>query len=148
MVCVHFQLTAHLFAWRARASTKTTMVTTYVWPILNVKTCQSINSPGTNLKMCTFTCTIPRGIWVHPGVIGMPIWSATPRECLTSQLMNPGVNWDPAATASIHLSKCTVRVSARAQGTWGRILVQVTIYRRLLIGRDGHLDQSEAYDIS
>ena len=33
-------------------------------------------------------------------------------------------------------------------GTWARILVQVTIYRRLLIGRDGHLDQSEAYDIS
>ena len=30
----------------------------------------------------------------------------------------------------------------------GRILVQVTIYRRLLIGRDGNLDQSEAYDIS
>ena len=29
-----------------------------------------------------------------------------------------------------------------------RILVQVTIYRRLLIGRDGHVDQSEAYDIS
>ena len=28
------------------------------------------------------------------------------------------------------------------------ILVQVTIYRGLLIGRDGHLDQSEAYDIS
>ena len=28
------------------------------------------------------------------------------------------------------------------------ILFQVTIYRRLLIGRDGHLDQSEAYDIS
>ena len=27
------------------------------------------------------------------------------------------------------------------------ILVQVTIYRRLRIGRDGHLDQSEAYDI-
>ena len=31
--------------------------------------------------------------------------------------------------------------------SWARILVQVTIYRRLLIGRDGHLDQSEAYDI-
>ena len=29
-----------------------------------------------------------------------------------------------------------------------RILVQVTIYRGLRIGRDGHLDQSEAYDIS
>ena len=28
-----------------------------------------------------------------------------------------------------------------------RILVQVTINRRLLIGRDGHLDQSEAYDL-
>ena len=31
---------------------------------------------------------------------------------------------------------------------WPRILVQVTIYRRLLIGRDGRLDQSEAYDVS
>ena len=30
--------------------------------------------------------------------------------------------------------------------SWARILV--TIYRRLLIGRDGHLDQSEAYDTS
>ena len=27
------------------------------------------------------------------------------------------------------------------------IIVQVTIHRRLRIGRDGHLDQSEAYDI-
>ena len=26
--------------------------------------------------------------------------------------------------------------------------MQLTIYRRLQIGRDGHLDQSEAYDIS
>ena len=29
-----------------------------------------------------------------------------------------------------------------------RILVQVTIYRMLLIGRDDHRDQTEAYDIS
>ena len=29
-----------------------------------------------------------------------------------------------------------------------RILEQVTIYRRLRIGRDGYFDQSEAYDIS
>ena len=29
-----------------------------------------------------------------------------------------------------------------------RILVQATINRRLRIGRDGHLDQSEAYDFS
>ena len=33
-------------------------------------------------------------------------------------------------------------------GNWTRILVQVTIYRRQLIGRDGHPDQSAAYDIS
>ena len=31
--------------------------------------------------------------------------------------------------------------------TWARILVQAANYRRLRIGRDGHLDQSEAYDI-
>ena len=36
----------------------------------------------------------------------------------------------------------------KSQDARVRILVQVTIYRRLLIGRDGHLDQSEAYDIS
>ena len=31
---------------------------------------------------------------------------------------------------------------------WARIIVQVTIHRRLLVGRDGRLDQSEAYDVS
>ena len=31
--------------------------------------------------------------------------------------------------------------------SWTRILVQVTINRRLLIGRDDHLDQSEAYNL-
>ena len=31
---------------------------------------------------------------------------------------------------------------------WGSILVQVTINRRLRIGRDGHLDQTEAHAIS
>ena len=35
-----------------------------------------------------------------------------------------------------------------SEKNWARILVQVTIYRRLLVGRDGHLDQSEAYDMS
>ena len=39
-------------------------------------------------------------------------------------------------------SRTTPRFWAR------RILVQVTIYRSFRIGRDGHLDQSEAYDIS
>ena len=33
-------------------------------------------------------------------------------------------------------------------GPRARILVQVTINRRLWIGRDGHLDQSKAYDLS
>ena len=43
--------------------------------------------------------------------------------------------------AYAQLIEITVRVRSR-------ILAQVTIYRRLLIGRDSHLDQSEAYDIS
>ena len=38
--------------------------------------------------------------------------------------------------------------AAARRVTGARILVQVTIYRRLRIGRDGHLDQSEAYDVS
>ena len=32
--------------------------------------------------------------------------------------------------------------------SWDCIIVQITIYRRLRIGRDGHLDQSETYDKS
>ena len=32
-----------------------------------------------------------------------------------------------------------------AENIWDRALVQVTIYRRLRIGRDGHLDQFEVY---
>ena len=42
---------------------------------------------------------------------------------------------------SHYYTVCLMRVRAR-------ILVQVTMYRWFLIGRDGHLDQSEAYDIS
>ena len=41
----------------------------------------------------------------------------------------------------MHFSEHTFPVRAR-------ILVQVTKNRRLLIGRDGHLDQSETYDLS
>ena len=40
------------------------------------------------------------------------------------------------------------RTIVREYGASGLILVQVTIYRRFLIGRDGHLDLSESYDIS
>ena len=53
---------------------------------------------------------------------------------------------------SLKLTLCCSKSPAlslpQIQSHWARILVQVTIYRRLLIGRDGHLDQSEAYDIS
>ena len=41
-----------------------------------------------------------------------------------------------------------IRWSIRVADSQQRILVQVTIYRSLRIGRDSHLDQSEAYDIS
>ena len=38
--------------------------------------------------------------------------------------------------------------SILVQVTTYRILVQVTTYRRHRIGRDGHLDQYDAHDIS
>ena len=44
---------------------------------------------------------------------------------------------------------CTVgTLTAMITMTMARILVQVTIYYRHQIGRDGHLDQSDAYNIS
>ena len=46
---------------------------------------------------------------------------------------------------AVNHCQCTQRQALRSRA---RILVQVTINRRLLIGRDGHLDQSEAYDLS
>ena len=60
------------------------------------------------------------------------------------------------STMHIHYANTETEIKIRRQViilnttafTRARILVQVTIYRRLLIGRDGHLDQSEAYDIS
>ena len=52
------------------------------------------------------------------------------------------------STAIIHIITLSGRESTVDVRVWVRILVQVTIYRRLLIGRDGHLDQSEAYDLS
>ena len=44
----------------------------------------------------------------------------------------------------LNLSKCEFLLLTHPTELflWGRILVQATIYRRLLIGRDGHLDQS------
>ena len=42
--------------------------------------------------------------------------------------------------------KLTIQQIQELITPWDRILVQVTIYRRRLISRDGHLDQSEAHD--
>ena len=49
---------------------------------------------------------------------------------------------------SVEAALTTTQWSPPSQTERAPTLVQVTIYRRLLIGRDGHLDQSEAYDIS
>ena len=46
------------------------------------------------------------------------------------------------------LQSVTNTPTTPAQKGGGRINVQVTIYSRLLIGRDRHLDQFEAYEIS
>ena len=54
----------------------------------------------------------------------------------------------PSAIKDMLLAWVKQQVDGYPVSQLARILVQVTIYRRLLIGRDGHLDQSEAYDIS
>ena len=46
------------------------------------------------------------------------------------------------------LSLCSELDLGILNGCCTRILIQVMIYRGLRIGRDGHLDQSEVYDIS
>ena len=51
-------------------------------------------------------------------------------------------------TFSGHIIDRRVAESFANNVNWARILVHVMIYRRLLIGRDDNLDQSEAYDIS
>ena len=44
--------------------------------------------------------------------------------------------------------KLSRRENVQMEMVRARILVQATIYRRFRIGRDSHLDQSGAYDIS
>ena len=63
----------------------------------------------------------------------------------------PGDDPDPDVIFQNPMTKVRVmreNTTRRTLGLRAHILVQVTIYRRLRIGRDGHLDQSEAYDIS
>ena len=65
---------------------------------------------------------------------------------------SPGVNITPLIThhnspgdQSHALNTLRHRHFFSLARAWARILVQVTIYCRLQIGRDGHLDQSETY---
>ena len=62
--------------------------------------------------------------------------------------MSADVRNDTTSAMILSFYLILYRLAKSKYSSWGRILVQVTIYRRLLIGRDGHLDQSEAYDIS
>ena len=66
------------------------------------------------------------------GVI-LVLWDAQPTVCVKP--------WYYMNTLDTHTSRFRLYVPVR-------ILVQVVIYRRLWIGRDGHLDQYETYDIS
>ena len=58
--------------------------------------------------------------------------------------LNPGSCITNKGEVTVVLTHANVNIIPHR----ARILVQVTINRRLLIGRDGHLDQSEAYDLS
>ena len=69
------------------------------------------------------------------------------RENLNTRKL-PGLQYYTRVFYEIVAFFFTLRCELRGVKSWARILVQVTIYRRLLIGRDGHLDQSEAYNIS
>ena len=55
---------------------------------------------------------------------------------------------DPQLQVAENYANLVNLMTGSGLNVMARILVQVTIYRRLLIRRDGHLDQSEAYDIS
>ena len=110
------------------------------WPTLIRGLCSSQR----NLTCMRQADSLKHWIRVHPtsdmlaqlwanvclaSAVSLKVTTAPPPNHLICPLATSGV----AAFVHRHLS---------------RILVQVTIYRRLLIGRDGHLDHSEAYDIS
>ena len=65
-------------------------------------------------------------------------------------LIQQGLAWRPRCVKTCCQEDAIQELYAlrKLWSSWARSLVQVTIYRRLLIGREGQLDQSEAYDIS
>ena len=73
----------------------------------------------------------------------IPIAHASPAICkktaieLVALVLSPSVCKEASTEPRQLLQQC-----------WARIHLQATINRRLRIGRDGHLDQSESYDIS
>ena len=84
----------------------------------------------------------------------VPILTSTVIECHRSGLRNSSFSFAAMLMRPEYRDKIDLKYKKKIEGIvrylwdWARILVQVTIYRRLLIGRDGHLDQSEAYNIS
>ena len=56
------------------------------------------------------------------------------------------MNTNPVVKKELNLYMKEIYLSCEGQGD--PIPLQVKIYRRLRIGRDGHRDQSEAYDTS
>ena len=102
----------------------------------------------TYLKKATFSThpSLPWNGWICSQPITM---SGRSRNLLYTLVIK--IKSESERTIAYRLWWCTTDCAGycpRCLVSRLRILVQVTIYRRLLIGRDGHLDQSEAYDIS
>ena len=88
-----------------------------------------------------------------------PLFPKTLIANVNHQNINRWINaaiWSQKTVAAYLISKPLLSfsfawinwTSARILRYRARIIVQVTINRRLRIGRDGHLAQSEAYDLS
>ena len=93
------------------------------------------------MRACNWNVTAPKKIYFRPDDPRASLRYDSPKKCPTILYR---VNlWLETVSAT-----CDRPISRSALQTRVRILVQVTIHRRLRIGRDGHLDQSEAYDIS
>ena len=55
--------------------------------------------------------------------------------------------WGQSPYRCLHYYWCPILYTTPCLQCWACILVKVTLYRRLRIGRDGQLNQSEDYDI-
>ena len=96
-------------------------------------------NPATSRTRCTPLSPEPRPR-LDPRAAGTPRGNRPERWGITAK--PEGSNWLLIKWAVTAFRLCTAVL-------WycGCSFVHVTIYRRLLIGRDSHLDQPEAYDI-